>query len=229
MATDTPPLASATNAVLGASPTLALIGGSLVGFGALISVAGSDESGMIGTSRLGYALAVDGLFPSVFSRIHPRFNTPHLAIAVQAVVALLASTVGDLGMLIATSVFLMAIAYVATCASIFPLRKKVPKPQFHVRGGLLIPILGVIFSLYLLSQCTITQIVTGLILLLVGIPIYVKSSPKKEMTELKEAFLSRDSILRRAYRQEQRFLAYLLRHVKRAYRRFSGKEQTWEK
>ncbi|MFB0569168.1 MAG: APC family permease, partial [Nitrososphaeria archaeon] len=54
LATDTASLASATNAMLGASPTPALIGGSLVGFGALISVAGSDESGMIGTSRLGY-------------------------------------------------------------------------------------------------------------------------------------------------------------------------------
>ena len=229
LATDTAPLASATNAVLSASPVLALIGGSIVGVGALISVAGSDESGMIGTSRLGYALAVDGLFPRVFAKIHPKFNTPYLATAIQAVVALLASTVGDLGMLIATSVFLMAIAYVATCASIFPLRKKVPKPKFHVRGGLLTPILGVTFSIYLLSQCTITQIVTGLILLLVGIPIYVKYSPKKEMTELKEALLSEDSILTRAYRQEQRFLAYLLRHMKRAYRRFSGKEQTWEK
>jgi len=104
--------------VLGASPTVALIGGSPIGFGALISVAGSDGSGMIGTSRLGYALAVDGLFSSVFSKIHPRFNAPYLAIAVQAVVALLASTVGDLGMLIATSVFLMAIAYVATCVDL---------------------------------------------------------------------------------------------------------------
>ena len=40
-------------------------------------------------------------------------------------------------------------------------------------------------------------VVGGLILLLIGIAIYVKYSPKREITELKEALLSRDMILRR--------------------------------
>jgi len=228
LASDTAPLASATATVLGTNSTLALIGGTIVGVGALISVSGSDESGMIGTSRLGYALAVDGLFPDVFARVHPKFKTPYLAITIQAITALIAAIVGNLTMLIATSVFFMATAYVATSASIFSLRKKVTKPQFNLRGGLLIPSLGVIFSLYLISQCTITQIAAGIILLFVGIPIYVKYSPKKEMIELKKALLSRDSILKRAYRQEQRFLSHLLRHVKRGYRKTTGKKQTWK-
>jgi len=102
---------------------LALIGGLIVGGGALISVAGSDESGMIGTSRLGYALAVDGLFPSVFAKVHPKFETPYLGITIQAVTAPISSTVGDLGMLVATSDFFIAIANVATSASVFSLRK----------------------------------------------------------------------------------------------------------
>lgn len=228
LASDTAPLASATATVLSANSTLALIGGIIVGVGALISVSGSDESGMIGTSRLGYALAVDGLFPHVFARVHPKFKTPYLAITIQAITALIAAIVGNLTMLIATSVFFMAIAYVATSASIFSLRKKVTKPQFHLKGGLLIPSLGVIFSLYLISQCKITQIATGIILLFVGIPVYLKYSPKKEMTELRKTLLSRDSILKRAYRQEQRFLAHLLRHVKRGYRKITGKKQTWK-
>ena len=67
-------------------------------------------------------------------------------------------------------------------------------------------------------------VVGGLILLLIGIAIYVKYSPKREITELKEALLSRDMILRRAYRQEERFLAHLLMPVKRAYRRVKKKE-----
>jgi len=182
---------------------------------------------MIESSRLGYALAVDGLFPRILSRVHKKFRTPYLAITIQAITALIAAIVGNLSMLIATSVFFMAIAYVATSASIFSLRKKGRKPQFHLKGGLLIPSLGVIFSLYLITQCSITQIATGLLLLLIGTPIYLKYSPKKEMMELKKALLIRDSILRRAYRQEQRFLAHMLRHIKRAYRKITGKKQTW--
>jgi hypothetical protein len=93
---------------------------------------------------------------------------------------------------------------------------------------MLIPILGVIFSLYLITQCTITQIALGLALLLAGLPIYVKYSPKKEVAELKEKLLSRESVLRLAYGLEERFLAHAFRHIKRLYRRIAGKKQTWE-
>jgi amino acid transporter len=223
---DSAPLATATYAALSSIPTLALIGGAIVGCGALVSVAGSDESGMIGTSRLGYALAADGLFPRAFAKIHPRFKTPYLGIVIQAVTALVAAIIGNLSMLIATSVFFMAIAYVATSASIFSLRRKGVKAEFHLRGGLLIPSLGVIFSLYLITQCTLTQIALGFVMLFVGVPIYIKYSPKKEIAELKEALLSSESIMKRAYSQEERFLAHALMHVKRLYRRIASKKQT---
>ncbi len=226
LSSDNAPLASATNGVMSSLPALAVAGGLIVGVGALISVAGSDESGMIGTSRLGYALAADGLFPRFFAKIHPKFKTPYLGIMVQAVTALAAAIVGSLDTLIATSVFLMAIAYVATSGSIFVLRRKGLQTQFRLKGGPLIPALGVIFSLYLITQCTFTQIALGFVLLLVGVPIYIKYSPKKELADLKETLVSRDSILQRARNQEETFLAHALLHVKRYYRRITRKKQT---
>jgi APA family basic amino acid/polyamine antiporter len=227
LATDIAPLAAATTSILRAQPTVAVLGGLIVGVGALISVAGSNESGMIGTSRLGYALAIDGLFPSVFARVHPKYKTPYVAIILQAVTALIASLVGNLSVLIATSVFFMALTYLATSASIFSLRKKVTKPRFRLQGGVVLPILGIIFSLYLITQCSLDQLTVGSLLLALGVLIYVKYSPRKELTDLKNLFLSKDSVLMRAYRQENRFLAHLLRHVKRCYRRVTGKKQTW--
>lgn len=222
---DIAPLASATDTALGSIPLLALIGGIIVGGGALVSVAGSDESGMIGTSRLGYALAADGLFPRAFAKLDPTFKTPYLGIIIQAVTALVAAIIGTLSTLIATSVFFMAIAYVATSAAIYPLKRKKAKARFHLRGGWIIPGLGIVFSIYLITQCSLMQIALGLVLLLAGVPIYIKYSPKKEMAELKESLLSSDSILRRAYSQEERFLAHALRHVKRVYRRNRGKKR----
>ena len=91
LSTDTAPLAAASNAIFSSSVELALFGGLLVGVGALISVAGSDESGMIGTARLGYALAADGLFPSLFAKIHRKFKTPYVSIIIQSVTALAAA------------------------------------------------------------------------------------------------------------------------------------------
>lgn len=224
---DNAPLAAATNSILASLPALALIGGLIVGVGALVSVAGSDESGMIGTSRLGYALAADGLFPRVFAKIHPKFKTPYLGIIIQAFTALAAAIVGQLDTLIATSVFFMAIAYAATGASVFLLRRKGLQAQFHIKGGLLIPILGVAFSLYLITQCTLMQIALGVVLLLAGIPIFIWYSPKKELTALKDELLSREHVLQRAYTQEERFLAHAMKHLKKAYRRLTKKEQKW--
>jgi APA family basic amino acid/polyamine antiporter len=219
LANDTAPLASATKGILPAGTIFALIGGGLVGVGALISVAGSNESGMIGTSRLGFALAADGLFPQVFARIHQKFKTPYLSIIIQSVSALAASIVGNLGLLISVSVFFMAIAYLATSASIFTFHKKGLAVNNHSRKELVIPALGIAFSLFLISQCTPTQIAVGVLLLLVGTPIYIKYSPKHELTKLKQALISRETTLRRVYDQENVFLAHLILHIKRAYRR----------
>jgi amino acid transporter len=226
LAASTAPLAKATNTALLAIPALALIGAIIVGGGALISVAGSDESGMIGTSQLGYALAADGLFPRAFAKIHPKFKTPYLGIIIQTITALVAAIIGSLSMLIATSVFFMAIAYLATSGSIFSLRRKGIKAQFHLRGGLILPALGIIFSIYLITQCTPAQIALGFVMLAIGVPIYVLYSPKKEITELKEALLSRESRLKRAASQEERFLAHALWHIKMYYRKKRGKHQT---
>jgi len=229
LASDTAPLAEATTDALSINPTWVVIGGLIVGIGALISVTGSDESGMIGTSRLGYALAADGLFPHAFAKVHPKYKTPYLAIIIQGVTALIAAIIGNLGTLIATSVFLLSIAYLATSASVFSLRKKYPEPKFQLKGGSLIPILGIIFSLFLISQCTITQITIGLALLFFGILIYARYSPKEEIPALKKVLLSRDSVLARAYKEEEKFLAYIIRRIKRFYRRITGKQQTWDK
>ena len=149
-----------------------------------------------------------------------------MGIIISAVTALVAALIGNLSVLIATSVFFMAVAYAATSASTFFLRRKGAKAHFNLRGSLFIPILGVIFSLYLITQCSFNQIALGLVLLFVGVPIYVKYSPKKEIAELKEALLSRESTLRRAYSQEERFLAHSLWHIKKFYRRNRAKKQT---
>jgi amino acid transporter len=226
LAIDTAPLASASNAILSSNAVLALFGGALVGIGALISVAGSNESGMIGTSRLGYALAADGLFPSIFARIHKKFKTPYASVIIQSVTALAAAIVGGIGLLISVSVFFMAIAYLATSASVFPLHKKntTSKAAFSKRH-MIIPALGILFSAYLITQCTLTQIAIGITLLLIGIPIYVKYSPKKELAEAKQALLSQENILRRIYNQENIFLAHVLHHLKQWYRKLKVKPQ----
>ena len=228
LATDTAPLAAASNAIFSSNVTLALFGGLIVGVGALISVAGSDESGMIGTSRLGYALAADGLFPRLFAKVHPKYKTPYLSIVIQSVTALIAAVVspflGGLSLLISVSVFFLAIAYLATCASVFWLRKNnSTQKSGNGLGRIAIPIVGIVFSAYLITQCTPTQLLIGVVLLALGVPIYIKYSPKHELKDIKNSFLAEENVLRRLYRQEHVFLAHSLHHLRQWFGRLRGK------
>jgi amino acid transporter len=150
----------------------------------------------------------------MFARLHQKFKTPYISIIIQSVIAIVAAVYGNLSLLIAVSVFFLAVAYLATCASIFVFRRRKLVPAFRLRGGAIIAALGIVFSVFLISQCTPTQIALGIGLLLAGVPIYVMFSPKKEITEAKEMLLSKENIFTRIYAQERTFLAHALLHLR---------------
>ena len=77
LATSTTPLVAAATVVFGSA------GAAIMAAGALVSVSGSDESDMLGASRLGYAMAADGLLPHPLALIHTRFQTPYVALIAQ--------------------------------------------------------------------------------------------------------------------------------------------------
>src|SRR3989442_1638086 len=182
---------------------------------------GADESGTVGTSRLAYAMSIDGLLPHVFSRKQKRFHTPYIGLIILCVTAYIASLLGGLSDLINSAVFLLALVYFATCLATIFLERKHPRISRELRGKIAIPVTGMIFSIVLMGLVSPRLIGISLILLAIGIPVYTFFSPQKELVELKDAFLSPDAISRRAYLQGQRFLAYPLQLIKRLRRRRS--------
>jgi len=212
LASSQSPLLDAGSSIFGSISALASVAFVVVGIGALISILGADESGTIGTSRLSYAMSVDGLFPKPFSILSKKTRTPVLGLAIICSTAFVASVVGGLRQLIASSVFLLAFAYLATSISAFILVKRFPQRSHELAGKRIIPITGVAFSLLLMVLVSPLLILISTVLLLVGVPIYALFSPKKEARTLKEAFLSPAAVLRRAYEQGNSFLAHPLRH-----------------
>jgi amino acid transporter len=188
---------------------------------------GADESGTIGTSRLAFAMSLDGLLPKAFSRLHGSYHTPYVGLILLCVTALVASIIGTLSALINSSVFLLSFTYLATCISTIVLERKHPQRSPTTNGRLAVPVLGIAFSILLMSQVDWQEILVSLILLAVGVPLYVFFTPKKELHDLKEAFLDRDAILERAYDQGDRFLAHGLRHIKLLIYHHKGIEKAW--
>ena len=227
LALSSAPLLTAEVKIFSFSSSLQLLGSLIIGAGALVSISGADESGTLGTSRLAYAMSADGLLPRIFSKLHRSFRTPYIGLALICSTAFLASAVGTLTELISASVFLLSFAYLATSASTMLLMRKYPKSSMRLRGKKIIPILGMVFSFMLITQVNLYQILTSCVLLLIGVPVYVFFSPKHELHELKEALLSRETYLARAYEQGERFLAHPLHHLKSQIYRARRIERAW--
>ena len=204
------PLTVAAANIFGVLPGLASLGALIIAVGALISIMGADESGTIGTSRLAFAMSIDGLLPRAFSRLHTTFHTPYIGLALICSTAFVASVIGTMSDLINSSVFLLSFTYLATGVSAILLERK-----YRVglgRRGIVVPALTIAFSALLMTQVGLRQIAISLVLMGVGVPLYAFFSPKSELAELKAQFLSTDAILERAYHQGDTFLAHAIQH-----------------
>lgn len=214
------PLLSAAAAIFNSSAFVSSLMVVVVGVGALFSILGADESGTIGTSRLAYAMALDGLLPKSFARLHPRYGTPYVALVVLCATAFVASVFGGLAVLINASVFLLAFVYLATCLSTIRLESRNAEVARRLRWKRAIPIAGAALSVLLIVLVDPVEIGISLVLMGVGVIVYAYFSPQKELTEAKAVFLSEEAVLRRAARQRLAFLAHPIFHLKRlVYRR----------
>lgn len=80
-------LADAVDAVAGRLGLPAL--GTLTALLLAAAAIACTSAWMGGTARIAYAGGIDGRWPRVLARLHPRYGTPHVALAVQGVVATL--------------------------------------------------------------------------------------------------------------------------------------------
>lgn len=115
------------------------------GFAVLIKVGALTGLGSVllanayGVSRVGMAIARDGLLPAFFTRVHPKLGTPWLAsVAFGVASALLAALlpIGILGDLICLGI---ASAFIVVCIAVMWLRSTRP----DLRGGFRVPLGGV--------------------------------------------------------------------------------------
>jgi APA family basic amino acid/polyamine antiporter len=112
----------------------------LAGFSSVILVM------LLGQSRVFYSMSRDGLMPSVFSKLHPKFQTPYKAnLIILVLVGLFAAfvpgdIVGDM-----TSIGTL-FAFILVCLAVIILRKREPDMprKFRTPFVPLFPILGII-------------------------------------------------------------------------------------
>jgi APA family basic amino acid/polyamine antiporter len=154
------------------------IGGQLMAAAILISTFGCANGLSLSGARLYYAMAGDGLFFRSVGRLHPRFRTPVAGLGIQAFWAILLCVSGTYSQLLDYVIFAVLLFYILTIAGLFVLRRKRPNaPRLYKAFGY--PFLP---ALYLLMAGGICAALLryrpqytwpGLILVLLGIPVYM--------------------------------------------------------
>lgn len=151
-------------------------GGIIIGIGALLSIGGVNAGIALTSPRSLYVLSADGFFPPVFAKIHPKYHTPYLAIAVNTVLTLLLGLTGSFRYLIAASVLVSILQYVPTCLAVIALRRKRPdrKRGYKIPGGYGIPVLALIICGWLLCHVELKIIGATALAIAVSLPFYFR-------------------------------------------------------
>jgi amino acid transporter len=168
LASSPTPLADASLRFLGP------LGGVLLSAGALLSTTGTNSGTMLMGPRIIYAMAEGGQLPSIFARVHRSYHTPHVAVVVATVLGWMCALSAEFAALAAISAIARLLSYVATCAALPVLRRKMPEAHrgFTVPGGAIIPVTALVLSAWLLLGSTRTQVSISAVALLVGAVIY---------------------------------------------------------
>jgi APA family basic amino acid/polyamine antiporter len=109
------------------------VSGTLVAGFVLVSILGTLNATVLVGPRIAYAMALDGLFFRGVDRSHRRFDTPHVAIALQGVAAVVVLLLleGFPNSLFASALdyttFAILLATIADTAALYRLRRKRPE------------------------------------------------------------------------------------------------------
>ena len=144
----------------------------------LISIFSAANTTLLGAPRVFYAMAADGVFFKSLARVHPRFETPALAIVVSSVWAAILAASGTFEQLFTYVVFIGWIFYGLAAASIFVYRKREPEAvrPYRVPAYPWIPIIFILAAAALVTNTIITDRIgslKGIAVVLVGAPVFL--------------------------------------------------------
>ncbi len=150
------------------------IGAMMIAAGAIISVLGNLNANILTSPRIVFAMSTQRELPSMLSRVHDRFRTPHVSILVTSALVLVLTLQSSLISILTVSTIARLLAYAATCAALPRLRYKqdAPPALLTIPGGIVISGLAIILSLWLLSNSTQKEALQSMIAVAAGFVIY---------------------------------------------------------
>jgi APA family basic amino acid/polyamine antiporter len=152
-------------------------GGALMAVAIMISGFGCANGLILSGARVYYAMAKDGLFFRKVANLHPTYKTPAVSLMVQMVWTCILCLSGSYGQLLDYIVFAVLVFYILTIAALFILRRTHPNADrpYRAVGYPVLPAIYIVMALFIdvvLLRYKPQFTWPGLIIVLVGIPVY---------------------------------------------------------
>ncbi len=152
-------------------------GGLLMAAAIMVSSFGCDNGLILAGARVYYAMAKDRLFFREVGKLHPKYKTPAISLMVQMVWTCILCLSGTYGQLLDYIIFAVLVFYILTIFGLFVLRRThpdAPRP-YRAIGYPVLPAIYIVMALFIdvvLLRYKPQYTWPGLIIVLIGIPVY---------------------------------------------------------
>ena len=164
------------------------IGGYLMAVAIMVSSFGCNNGLILSGARVYYAMAKDGLFFRGAGKLHPTYKTPAASLMVQMAWISILCVSGSYGQLLDYVVFAVLVFYILTIAGLFILRRTQPNADrpYRAIGYPVLPAVYIVMAVFidivlLLYKPQYTW--PGLIIVLLGIPVYYAWNSRRKTSE----------------------------------------------
>jgi APA family basic amino acid/polyamine antiporter len=156
----------------------------IVTMGALVGMVSSLLVFQYGQARIWFAMSRDRLLPRMFSRLHPKFQTPHVSTWIAGLVVGIPAGILDIGTLGDLTNIGTLFAFIVVSVGVMILRRKQPeRPRgFRVPWVPLLPVLSIVSCLVLMLSLPLETWIRFVVWLAIGLVIYFLYSRKRVQT-----------------------------------------------
>jgi APA family basic amino acid/polyamine antiporter len=152
-------------------------GGALMAVAIMLSTFGCANGLILAGARVYYAMARDGLFFRNVARLHPSYKTPTVSLMVQMVWTCILCLSGTYGQLLDYIIFAVLVFYILTILGLFVLRRTHAQAErpYRAIGYPLLPAIYILMAVFIdvvLLRYKPQYTWPGLIIVLIGIPVY---------------------------------------------------------
>jgi amino acid transporter len=144
----------------------------VVAFGSVVAHTAVLLVFQLGQPRIFFAMSRDGLLPPFFSRVHKRFQTPHIGTIITGVGVGVTAMFTSLDEMVDLTNVGTLFAFILVCLGIMVLRVKDPsrsRPFRVPKGTYLVPILGIMSVIVMTKYLPPTSLLRIIVCLIVGL------------------------------------------------------------